>query len=131
MIWQKYFRTIKRATLLTYRFSSERFLKTKERTKKEIDEVTKINTPDDFVNTGSNIDNTKIVSVGQKSLSKIFHLRDCNKEVTPDHEDLVDCLCGLMVAKESCIVNDKVVFTVKSHQSLKVLKIERYTERIQ
>ena len=53
-------------------------------------------------------------------MSKTSHCPDCNKEVTPDHEDLVDCLCGLMVVKESCLVNDKVVVTVKNHQSLKL-----------
>ena len=33
---------------------------------------------------------------------------------------MVDCLCGAMVSKELCIVNEKVVITVKSHQSLKL-----------
>ena len=49
------------------RYNSEKFLKTTGRTKVEIDEVTKINTPEDFVITESNIDNTK-VTVDQKSL---------------------------------------------------------------
>ena len=40
--------------------------------------------------------------------------------VTLDQEDFVDCLCGLMVPKESCIVNEKVVITVKGHPSLKL-----------
>ena len=81
-------------------YHSKKFLKTTERTKTEIYEVTKINTPEDFVNNESNIDNKKVISVDQKSLSKTFHCPDCNKEVTPDHDDLVDCLCGLMAAKE-------------------------------
>ena len=43
--------------------------KTMERTKIETDEVTKINTPDDFVNTESNTgNNTMVVSVDQISL---------------------------------------------------------------
>ena len=106
-----------------------------ERTKIETDEVTKINTPDDFVNAESNTgNNTMVVSVDQISLQKTFRNKevtpDCNKEVTPDHEELVDCLCGLMVAKETCIVNDKVVITVKSHQSLK-LNLVTSTEVLQ
>ena len=52
----------------------------------EIDEVTKINTLDDFVNTESNIDDTKVISVNQKSFSKTFYCPDSNKEVTPDDE---------------------------------------------
>ena len=66
------------------------------------------------------MDNKKDISGDQKSLSKSFHCADCNKEVTPDNEDLVEFLCELMVAKESCIVNDEVDVTVKSHQSLKL-----------
>ena len=51
------------------------------------------------MNNESNIHNSMVVSVDQKFLSKTFHCPDCNKEVTPDHKDLVDCLCGLMVIK--------------------------------
>ena len=43
---------------------------------------------------------------------------------------MVDCLCGLMVTKESCIVNDKVVIIVKSHQSLK-LNLVKTSEALQ
>ena len=52
-----------------------------------------------IVNTESNIDNPKFFSVDQMPLSKIFHCPNCNKEVTRDHEDLVDCLCELKVTK--------------------------------
>ena len=69
-------------------YNTEKFLKTTECT------ITKINKPDDFVNTESNIDNTKVISVVQKSLSKTFYCSDCNEEVTPDHEDLVDVFVG-------------------------------------
>ena len=69
-------------------YNTEKFLKTTECT------ITKINKPDDFINTESNIDNTKVISVVQKSLSKTFRCSDCNEEVTPDHEDLVDVLVG-------------------------------------
>ena len=71
-----------------------------------------------FLNTGSNIDNTKTNSTDQKSLSKVFHCPDCNKELTPDHKDLLDCLYKLMAAKESTIVNDKLVITVKNNHPL-------------
>ena len=59
MIWQKYLR--KQNIQITYlkipNYNYERFLKITERTKIEINKVTKMNTPDDFVNTESNIDN--------------------------------------------------------------------------
>ena len=76
MIWQKYLKTTKRCNityLQIHNYNSERFLKTTECTKIEIDEVTKINTTDKSVNTESNIDNTKVISVDQKSLPKTFH----------------------------------------------------------
>ena len=37
------------------------------------------------MNTESNIDNTKVISVEQKSLSETFRCSDSNEEVTPDH----------------------------------------------
>ena len=50
----------------------------------------------------------------------MFYCPACIKEVTPDHEDLIDCLPELTVVKELCTGNDKVVITVESHQSLKL-----------
>ena len=43
----------------------------------------------------------KIFPLTRKALSKMFNCPDCNKEVMPDHENLLDCPCGLMAAKES------------------------------
>lgn len=51
---------------------------------------------------------------------KTFYCPACIKEVTPDHEDLIDCLSELTVAKELYTGNDKIVITVDSHQSLKL-----------
>ena len=38
----------------------------------------------------------------------------------PDHKDLVDFTCGLMSGKDSCIVNDKVIDSVKNKKLIKV-----------
>ena len=86
-------------------FNSERFLKTNE--------SATINTPEDFVDTATTIYNTKVVSVDQKALSATYICPDCSNEVISDHEYLVDCTCGLMSAKDSYIVNDKVMVSVK------------------
>ena len=71
IIWQKYLQTTKSTTDSQLQF--QKILKDNgEGTKIEIDEVTKINTPDDFVNAESNIDNTKVIPVDQKFYRKLF-----------------------------------------------------------
>ena len=67
------------------------------------------------VDTEITIDNTKVVSADQKALPVTYTCPDCNNEVTPD-QDLVDCTCGLMSAKDSCIANDKVMEKSKIDQ---------------
>ena len=81
-------------------FNSERFLKTTERAQIEIDESANVDTE-------TTIYIIK-VSVNQKVLATIYTCPDCNNEVTPGHEDLLRCTCGLRFVKDSCIVNDKV-----------------------
>ena len=72
------------------------------------------------MDTETTIYNTKVVSVDQKELATTYACPDCTKEVTPDHEDLVDCTCWLMSPKDSCIINDKVMVSSKNEKSIKV-----------
>ena len=97
---------------LTTLIQKEGFLKTTERTLIEINKLAAIDTSDEFVDTETTICNTKVVSVDQRVLETTFNFPDCSNEVTAGHEDLVDCTCGIMSAKGSCIVNDKVIFSV-------------------
>ena len=89
-------------------FNSERFLKTTERTQTEINESATIDTPDNFLDIEIAIYNKKVVSVDQKALATTCTCSDCGNEITPYHKDLVDCTCGTMSAKDSCIVNVNV-----------------------
>ena len=73
------------------------------------------------MDTETTIYNTKVVSLGQKGLATTYTCPDCSNENTPDHKDLVDCICELISsAKESCIVNDKVMVSVKNEKLIKV-----------
>ena len=56
----------------------------------------------------------------KKALATTYTYPDFCNEVTPDYEDLVDCTCGLMSAKDSCIVNYKVMVFVKNVKLMKV-----------
>ena len=72
--------------------------------------------------TETTIYNTRVVSVDQKALANTYTSTDCSNDVLPDHEDLVDCTCRLMSAKDSCTVNDKVMLSVKNEKLIKVNK---------
>ena len=72
--------------------------------------------------TETTIYNTMVVSVDQKALANTYTSTDCSNDVLPDHEDLVDCTCRLMSAKDSCTVNDKVMLSVKNEKLIKVNK---------
>ena len=72
------------------------------------------------MDTETTINNTKAASVDQKALASTYTCPDCSNEVTPDHQDLVDCTCRLMPAKGSCIVNDKVMVLVKNEKLIEV-----------
>ena len=61
-----------------------------------------MNTPDDFVNTESNIDNFSWPKIFIENFSLY-----CNNEVKQDYEDLVDFLRGLIFVKKLCVINDK------------------------
>ena len=61
-----------------------------------------------------------IGSVNQIASAITYTCPDCSNEVALDHENLVDCTCGLTSAKDSCIVNDKVKVSVKNEKSIKV-----------
>ena len=65
------------------------------------------------MDTGTTIYNTKAVSDDEKALATTYTCPDCSNEVMPDRKDLVGCICELMFAKDPCIVNDKVMGSVK------------------
>ena len=87
---------------------------------RKLNESVAIDTPEDFVDTETTIYNTKVVSIDQKALATTYTCPDCSTEATPHLEHLVDCTCRLMSAKDSCIVNDKVLVSVKNEKSIKV-----------
>ena len=72
------------------------------------------------MDTDITIYNAKVVPVDQKALGTTYTCPECGNEAKPDHEDLVNCTRGLMSAKDSCIVNDKVMVSVKNEKSIKV-----------
>ena len=100
-------------------FNSERFRQTTERIQIEINESATIDTLGNFGDTETTIYNIKVVSVDQKALATRYTCSDCSSEVTPDHKDLVDRICGLITARDS-FVNDKVMVSVKNEKSIKV-----------
>ena len=51
------------------------------------------------MDTNITIYNAKVVSVDQKALGTTYACPECGNEATPDHKDLVDCTCGLILQK--------------------------------
>ena len=102
-------------------FNSETFRKTTELNQIEINESATTDTPDNFVDTETIISNKKVVSVDQKALATTYTRPEWSNEVTPNHEYLVDCACGLMSAKDCCIANDQVMISVKNEKTIKVI----------
>ena len=96
-------------------FNSERFLKTTEHTQIEINELGTIDTPGNF----AAINNPKVFSINQMALATTYNCPDCSNEFTPDHEDLVDCVCKRTSEKDSCIVNDNVMLSVTNEKLIK------------
>ena len=86
-------------------FDWENFLKITEHTQIEANESATIDTPDNVVDAEKIIYNTKVVSVYQKVLATTHNCSDYSNDVTPYHEDLLDCTCRLMSAKDYCITN--------------------------
>ena len=97
-------------------FNSERFLKTTGRTQISINESVTFDTPENFVDTETIIYNIKAVSIDEKALATTYTRSNCSNKVTPDHEDLVDCICELTFAKAFSILNDKVMVSMENEK---------------
>ena len=71
------------------------------------------------MDTETTIYNTKVLSVDQNALATTYTCLDCGNEFTPNHKDLVGCTCGLMSATVSCVVNNKLMVSVKTEKLIK------------
>ena len=95
------------------KYSSQRLLKTTGRTQITISS-TNIETPSSIIDTQTEVLNTKISKVDQNDLVIAYYCSPCAIPVTPDHEGIIDCSCGLMAAKDKCLINDKLFVAVVS-----------------
>ena len=41
-----------------------------------------------------------------------YYYPSCAIPVTPDHEGIIDCSCGLMATKDKCLTNDRLFVAV-------------------
>ena len=85
--------------LQIHNYSSERLLKTTERTQITISS-TNIETPSSIIDTQTEVLNTKVSKVDQNDLVIAYYCLSCAIPVTPDHERIIDCSCGLMATKD-------------------------------
>ena len=85
--------------LQIHNYNSERLLKTTERTQITISS-TNIETPSSIIDTQTEVLNTKISKVDQNDLVIAYYCSPCAIPVTPDHEGIIDCSCGLMATND-------------------------------
>ena len=97
--------------LQTHNYSSQRLLKTTDRTQITISS-TNIETPSSIIDTQTEVLNTKISTVDQNNLVIAYYCPPCAKPVTPDHEGIIDCSYGLMVTKDKCLTYGKLFVAV-------------------
>ena len=97
--------------LQIHNYSSQRLLKTTDRTQITISS-TNIETPSSIIDTQTEVLNTKISKVDQNDLVIAYYCPSCAIPVTPDHEGIIDCSCGLMATKDKCLTNDKLFVAV-------------------
>ena len=98
--------------LQIHNYSSQRLLKTTDQTKVTISS-TNIETPSSITDTQTEVLNTKISKVDQKDFSNLaYYCPFCAIPVTPNHEGIIDCSCGLMATKGKCLTNDKLFVAV-------------------
>ena len=81
------------------KYSSQRLLKTTGRTQITISS-TNIETPSSIIDTQTEVLNTKISKVDQNDLVIAYYCSPCAIPVTPDHEGIIDCSCGLMATND-------------------------------
>ena len=97
--------------LQIHNYSLQRLLKTTDRTQITI-LPTNIETPSSIIDTQTEVLNTKISKVDQNDLVIAYYCQSCAIPVTPDHEGIIDCSCGLMATKDKCFTNDKLFVAV-------------------
>ena len=91
--------------LQIHNYSLQRLLKTKDRTQITISS-TNIDTPSSITDTQTEVLNTNI------SKFELVIAYYCAIPGTPDHEGIIDCICGLMAMKDKCLTNDKLFVAV-------------------
>ena len=57
-------------------------------------------TPISIINTQTKVLNTKISKADQNDLVIAYFCPSCAITVTPDHEGIIDCSCGLMATND-------------------------------
>ena len=97
--------------LQIHNYSLQRLLKTTDRTQTTISS-TNIETPSSSIDTQIEVLNTKVSKVDQNDLVIAYYCLSCAIPVTPDHEGIIDCSCGLMATKEECFTNVKLFVAV-------------------
>ena len=97
--------------LQIHNYSLQRLLKTTDRTQITISS-TNIETPSSIIDTQTEVLNTKISKVDQNDLVIAYYCPSCAIPVTPDHEGIIDCTCGLMAMKDKFLTNDKLFVAV-------------------
>ena len=85
--------------LQIHNYNSERLLKTTERTQITISS-TNIETPSSIIDTQTEVLNTKVSKVDQNDFVIAYYFLSCATPVTPDHEGIIDCSCGLTATKD-------------------------------
>ena len=68
--------------------------------------------PSNIIDTQTEVVNTKISKTEQNGLVIAYCCPSCAIPVTPDHERIIDCSCGLTATKDKCLTNDKLFVAV-------------------
>ena len=97
--------------LQIHNYSLQRLLKTTDWTQITISS-TNVETPSSIIDTQTKVLNTKISKVDQNDLVIAYYCPSCAIPVTPNHEGIIDCSCGLMATKGKCLTNDKLFVAV-------------------
>ena len=74
--------------------------------------VNKCRKPSSIIDTQTKVLNTKISKVDQNDLVIAYYCPSCAIPVTPNHEGIIDCSCGLVATKGKCLTNDKLFVAV-------------------
>ena len=99
--------------LQIHNYSLQRLLKTTDRTQITI-LPTNIETPSSIIDTQTEDLDTKISKFDQDDLVIAYYCPPCFIPVTPDHEGIIDCSCGLTATKDKCLTNTKLFLAVVS-----------------